>query len=127
MLARLGLFYAKRLGNRVHSFIFTFLWSCLTRFFFFILLAHSSIEPIDETGTTSPGQSGPGSNDNEGVLHISHISRAGASSPAMYSTFCRSSESDPQHRIQFNVIPKNPPSLGGRRLTPYTKNIVYVF
>ena len=32
----------------------------------------SSIWPIDRTlsGTTTPGQSGPGSNGNEGVLHI---------------------------------------------------------
>ena len=30
-------------------------------------------------GTTIPGQSGPGSNDNEGVIHISQSSRIEAS------------------------------------------------
>ena len=37
-----------------------------------------SIWPIDKTqsGATTPGQSGPGSNDNEGVLNIPQISKA---------------------------------------------------
>ena len=36
---------------------------------------------IDSTlsGASTPGQSGPGSNDNEGVLHIPQNSRTGAS------------------------------------------------
>ena len=40
-----------------------------------------SIWPIDKTlsGATNPGQSEPGSNGNEGVLHISQISKSGAS------------------------------------------------
>ena len=39
------------------------------------------IWPIDRTlsGTTTPSQSGPGSNGNEGVLHVLQISKAGAS------------------------------------------------
>ena len=41
----------------------------------------SSIWPIDRTlsGTTSLGQSGPGSNDNEGVIHIPPSSKTGES------------------------------------------------
>ena len=40
----------------------------------------SSIWPIDEiaTGATTPGQSGPVSNSNEEVIHISCLSRTGA-------------------------------------------------
>ena len=43
-----------------------------------------SIRPIDRalSGTTTPDQSGPGSNDNEGVLHIPQISKAGVSQSA---------------------------------------------
>ena len=35
-------------------------------------MSNSSIWPIDKTlsGATTPGQSGPGSKGNEGVLHI---------------------------------------------------------
>ena len=33
------------------------------------------------TGATTPGQSGPGSNGNEGVLHIPQGSRTGTSPP----------------------------------------------
>ena len=42
---------------------------------------NSSISPTDKTltGTTTPGQSGPGSNGWEGVLHIPQISNTGAS------------------------------------------------
>ena len=46
-------------------------------------MSNSSIWPIDRTlsGATTPGQSGPGSNGNEGVLHIPKISSiTGASS-----------------------------------------------
>ena len=47
------------------------------------LFAHivCSIWPIDRTllGATTPGQSEPGSNSNEGVLRIPQISKAGAS------------------------------------------------
>ena len=47
------------------------------------LFAHivCSIWPIDsaQLGVTTPGQSGSGSNGNEGVLHIPQISKAGAS------------------------------------------------
>ena len=40
-----------------------------------------SIWPIERTlsGATTPGQSGPGSNGNKGVLHITQISKARAS------------------------------------------------
>ena len=40
-------------------------------------MSNSSIRPIDRTlsGATTPGQSGPGSNGNQGVLHIPQISR----------------------------------------------------
>ena len=46
-----------------------------------ILFAHCSIWPIDRnlSGATTPGQSGPGSNGNEGVLHIPQSSKARAS------------------------------------------------
>ena len=39
------------------------------------------MRPIDGTvtGTTTPGQSGPESNDHEGVFHTSQISRTGPS------------------------------------------------
>ena len=42
---------------------------------------NSSISPIDATltGTTTPTQSGPGSNGTEGVLHIPQNPRVGAS------------------------------------------------
>ena len=47
------------------------------------MLAHvfCSTWPIDRTlsGATTPGQSGLGSEGNEGVLHIPQISKAGAS------------------------------------------------
>ena len=45
----------------------------------FCLHTVCSIWPIDRTlsGATTPGQSGPGSDDNEGVLYISQISEAG--------------------------------------------------
>ena len=44
-------------------------------------LTDSSIWPIDMTlsGTTTPGQSGPESNGNEGVLHFLQISKDGSS------------------------------------------------
>ena len=44
----------------------------------------SSISPIDRTlsGTTTPGQRGPGSNGNEGVLHISQSSNITGASPS---------------------------------------------
>ena len=41
------------------------------------------------TDTTTPGQSGSGSNNNEGVLHTS-----------------QSSEMEPHHQIQFSVLPR---------------------
>ena len=42
-------------------------------------MSNSSIWPIDKTllDATTPGQSEPGSNDNEGVLHISQSSKTG--------------------------------------------------
>ena len=45
-------------------------------------MSNSSIWPLDRalSNATTPGQSKPGSNGNEGVLHISQISKAGASS-----------------------------------------------
>ena len=44
----------------------------------------SSIEPIDRalSGATTPGQSGPGSDDNEGVLHIPQSSSIAGTSPS---------------------------------------------
>ena len=44
----------------------------------------SSIEPIDRalSGTTISGQSGPGSNGNEGVLHIPQTSSIIGTSPS---------------------------------------------
>ena len=46
-------------------------------------MSNSSICPIDRTlsGATTPGQSGPGSDGNEGVLHIPQSSKTGASLP----------------------------------------------
>ena len=44
-------------------------------------MSNSSIWPIDMTlsGATTQGQSGPGSNGNQGVLHIPQSSKIGAS------------------------------------------------
>ena len=44
----------------------------------------SSIKPIDRalSDATTPGQSGPGSNSNEGVLHISQSSSITGTSPS---------------------------------------------
>ena len=44
----------------------------------------SSIQPIDRalSGATTPGQSGPGSNGNEGVLHIPQSSSTAGTSPS---------------------------------------------
>ena len=44
-------------------------------------MANSSIRLIDKTlsDTTSPGESGPGNNGNEGVLHIPQSSKTEAS------------------------------------------------
>ena len=46
-------------------------------------MSNSSIWPIDRTlsSTTSPGQSGPGSEDNEGVFHVPQSSRIIGASP----------------------------------------------
>ena len=43
-------------------------------------MSNSSIGPIDMTLScaTTPGQSGPGNNGNEGVLHIPQIPKPGA-------------------------------------------------
>ena len=44
----------------------------------------SSIQPIDKalSGATTPGQSGPGSNGNEGVLHIPQSSSITGTPPS---------------------------------------------
>ena len=44
-------------------------------------MSDSLVLPIDRflSGATTPGQSGPGSNGNKGVLHIPQMSKAGAS------------------------------------------------
>ena len=44
----------------------------------------SSIQPIDRalSGATNPGKSGPGSDGNEGVLHIPQSSSITAASPS---------------------------------------------
>ena len=39
------------------------------------------------SGTTTPGQNEPGSNDNEGVLHIPQITKARASPPDSLLTY----------------------------------------
>ena len=46
--------------------------------------ARSSIQPIDRTlsGATTPGQSGPGSGCNEGVLRIPQSSSIAGASPS---------------------------------------------
>ena len=51
---------------------------------FSISTQFSSIWPIDRTlsGATTPGQSGPGSNGNEGVLHIPQCSSITGASPS---------------------------------------------
>ena len=43
-------------------------------------MSNSSIRPTDRTlsGTTTSGQSGPGNNDNEGILDNPQFSKAGA-------------------------------------------------
>ena len=45
-------------------------------------MTNGSIRPIDKTLTdaTTPGQNGPGSNTNQGVLHIPQITKTGATS-----------------------------------------------
>ena len=50
-----------------------------------------SIWPIDRTlsGATTPGQSGPRSNGNEGVHHIPEISKAGASPSDLFNVISR--------------------------------------
>ena len=47
-------------------------------------MSNSSIRPIDRTlsGATTQGQSGPGSDSNEGVLHIPQISSITEASPS---------------------------------------------
>ena len=47
-------------------------------------MSNSSIWPIDKTlsGDTTPGQGGPGSNSNEGVLHIPQGSSITEASPS---------------------------------------------
>ena len=52
-------------------------------------MSNNSIWLIDGTltGATTPGQSGPASNDNEGVLHILQSSRTGA--PSEFSIMSR--------------------------------------
>ena len=44
-------------------------------------MSNNSIWPIDRTlsGATTPGQRGPGSNGNEGLLHIPQSSKIGVS------------------------------------------------
>ena len=81
----LGLFYSSRLENHIHCmFIFTFFMQLFLKSFFFALghignkwFINKSIWPIDGTltGTTTPGQSGTGSNGNKRVLHSPQSSR----------------------------------------------------
>ena len=71
------LFYAERFGNRVHcTFIFTFLVHFFLKVFFFICFSVQSntnnfwLIDVTLTGTsTTPGQSGPVRNGNEGVCN----------------------------------------------------------
>ena len=87
MSMRLGLFYAERLGNRIHcTFISTFcLYVVIFEEFYLFgwglffaqgqseyeLFLNKSVWSINEKliGTTTLGQSGPGSNEHEMVLH----------------------------------------------------------
>ena len=54
-------------------------------------------------GSTTLGQSGPGNNGNEKVLHTSQISRP-----------------EPCYQMQFSVIPKTPP-FSGSWVIPHCK------
>ena len=59
MSIRQGIFYAQKLGNRVHcTFILTlFVWLLFFSFFFFFAYRLIQFETL--TSTTTPGQSGP--------------------------------------------------------------------
>ena len=59
-----------------------------------------SIWTIDRTlsGTTDPGQSGPGSNSNKGVLYIPQISKAGASLSDCLMSY-------PRHSLRRGLTP----------------------
>ena len=52
-------------------------------------MSYSSISPIDRmlSGATSPSQSGPGTNGNEGILHIPKSSKAKASPSDAFLSF----------------------------------------
>ena len=73
MSLSLELFYIKRLGNRVYcKIVFRFfVLLFLKRFFLHMVLSDikliytDQIPPIDETGTTTPNQSGPENNVSE--------------------------------------------------------------
>ena len=54
------------------------------------------------TGTITPDQSGPGSNGDEGALHIPQIK--------------------PHYQMQFSVIPRT--NLWGRSLNSYSQHIL---
>ena len=58
------------------------------------------MEPIDGTleGTNTPGQSGPGSSDDEGVLHIPQTSRTGTS-PSEFNVIPRTKWSVARHGL----------------------------
>ena len=69
-------------------------------------MSNSSIWAIDKTlsGATTPGQSGPGSNGNEGVLHIpqsSNITEVSASDCLVSYTGHSLGESYPSAKMQF--------------------------
>ena len=71
----------------LRSFLHTVKWFCVLLYnshnLTSVICLHTvfSIWPIHRTlsGASTPGQSGPGSNSNEEVLHVSQISKAGAS------------------------------------------------
>ena len=89
MSTHMGLFYAKMLRNCIHFVhIYIFLCCCLSREFFGTsTILHKMIFKqiyltIDRTltGTNTQGQSGLGSNGNEGILHTPLTARIEASS-----------------------------------------------
>ena len=62
------------------------------------------------TGTTTQGQSGPGSNGNEGVLHIPQSSIIGASSSDDLFVISSQRTLDPQPTwllVHLKIFPKN--------------------
>ena len=89
--------------------------------------------PIDRalSGATIPGQSGPGSNVNEGVLHIPQISKAGASPSdclELYpDTLWGSSPSAEIQSVYSTALPEWVETIAGfiRGLIPFPRVLVW--